>query len=365
MTHHAARPRIERRPDARHRIRTWTGDLASLLLTGRRFDDLAPGDAAFVGTQVLGNLSGRRARLRRAARSASTRCASAGPRRPTLRARSDRVATELDPTTRLTFGKSIGTDLDVTFSQSLRDGDAQTWIVDYLPARRLELRFVSDDDDLRSYGFRHDVDLRRRRRGRLKPRPRRAPRAARGVGERVGRSRAARGTLARACSGLSPGDRFDFVEWQADRDRLEALYSDAGLPHGARHAGTVGGTRTVSLSIYQITAGPADGDRRERDRSGCGRFARGSRRRGRSRSSTTSSTTRRRRSSASTGGRRLSAAGVDARVVDEGDDQDAVDHRRPRQRRRRGRACASTGADEALTARSSSGWTARAWSSRP
>ena len=80
-----------------------------------------------------------------------------GPETTTLREDPIAVAAELDPTTRLTFGKSLGPDVELTFSQSLRNGDAQTWIVDYLPVRGIELRLVSDDQDLRSYGFRHDV----------------------------------------------------------------------------------------------------------------------------------------------------------------------------------------------------------------
>ena len=107
-------------------------DLSSLLLTGRPFDDLAPGDAAFVGTQVLGNFSGEVLGFAGRAIGLDT-IRLGGPE--TRRCAQDpiAVATELDPTTRLTFGKSLGPDVDVTFSQSLRDGDAQTWIVDYLP----------------------------------------------------------------------------------------------------------------------------------------------------------------------------------------------------------------------------------------
>ena len=128
----------------------------SLLLAGTPFDELAPGDAAFVGTQVLGNFSGEVLGFAGRAVGLDT-IRLGGPETTTLREDPIAVAAELDPTTRLTFGKSIGPDLELTFSQSLRDGDAQTWIVDYLPARGLELRLVSDDEDLRSYGFRHDV----------------------------------------------------------------------------------------------------------------------------------------------------------------------------------------------------------------
>src|SRR3970282_346312 len=67
------------------------------------------------------------------------------------------LASEVDPTSRLTFGKSLGSTLDVTLSQSLVKSAAQTWIIDYLPVRRIALRLVSNDEDFRSYKFRHDL----------------------------------------------------------------------------------------------------------------------------------------------------------------------------------------------------------------
>src|SRR5205823_13132679 len=69
------------------------------------------------------------------------------------------AATEVDPTSRLTFSKALGSQVDLTFSQSLRDSTAQTWIVDYLPARQLEVRLASGDTDLRTYRLRHDVSF--------------------------------------------------------------------------------------------------------------------------------------------------------------------------------------------------------------
>ena len=67
------------------------------------------------------------------------------------------LASETDPTSRVTFGKSLGSKVDVTLSQSLVESNEQTWIVDYLPVRRIALRFVQDDEELRSYEFRHDL----------------------------------------------------------------------------------------------------------------------------------------------------------------------------------------------------------------
>ena len=228
-------------------------DRVSLLLTGRRYDELAPGDAAFVGTQVLGNLSGEVLGFAGRAIGLDT-IRLGGPETTTLREDPVAVAAQVDPTTRLTFGKSIGPDIELTFSQSLRDGDAQTWIVDYLPTRGLELRLVSDDEDLRSYGFRHDVAFGG------PPRPVQAGTASRPAPARVS-ALSVSGDLAlpeervRGVLRLGPGDRFDFVEWQADRDRLEALYIDAGHLT-ARITPQRSETADGVALEYQITAGP-------------------------------------------------------------------------------------------------------------
>jgi outer membrane protein assembly factor BamA/autotransporter translocation and assembly factor TamB len=229
-------------------------ELASLLLTGRRLEDLAPGDAAFVGTQVLGNFSAEVLGFASRAVGLDT-LRLGGVEGAAVRRDAAAVATELDPTTRLTFGKSLGADVDVTYSQSLRDGDAQSWIVDYLPARGLELRLVSDDDDLRSYGFRHDVSL---------GGPARQARpdvAARPADLRVSRVDLS-GDLVlpearvRGALDLAPGDRFDFVRWQTDRDRLDALYRAEGYLTAriaARRASVAGAGVTLT---YEIGVGP-------------------------------------------------------------------------------------------------------------
>jgi outer membrane protein assembly factor BamA/autotransporter translocation and assembly factor TamB len=229
-------------------------DRVSLLLTGRRFDELDPGDAAFVGAQVLGNLSGEVLGFAGRAIGLDT-IRLGGPETTTLREDPIAVASQVDPTMRLTFGKSIGPDLEVTFSQSLRDGDAQTWIVEYLVRRGLELRLVSDDQDLRSYGFRHDVAFGG------PPRPDRVATASRPAPPRVA-SVSISGDLAlpeervHSVLRMGPGDRFDFVEWQNDRDRLEALYFANDYLTARITPERSEGTTGVDLE-YQITAGPS------------------------------------------------------------------------------------------------------------
>ena len=229
-------------------------ELASLLLTGRRLEDLAPGDAAFVGTQVLGNFSAEV--LGFASRAVGLDTLRLGGVEGTAQRRDPTaVATQIDPTTRLTFGKSIGSDLDVTFSQSLRAGDAQTWIVEYVPRRAFELRLVSDDDDLRSYGFRHDVTLGGASR----------PAEPGALSRRIAELRVAAvdvsGDLAlpearvRGALQLDVGDRFDFGRWQTDRDRLEELYREAGYLTARITARRSDDANGVAL-VYEIVAGP-------------------------------------------------------------------------------------------------------------
>jgi outer membrane protein assembly factor BamA/autotransporter translocation and assembly factor TamB len=227
-------------------------DLASLLLTGRLLDDLATEEAAVIGAQVLGNLSGDVLGLAgRVVGLDVVRLGDAG----TMSGRNDptAVATAVDPTTRLTFGKSLGTKLDVTYSQSLRDGAAQTWIVDYLPVRRLGLRLISNDEDLRTYEFRHEVLFggsppAARRPGRQRTSP-----VVTGVtirGNLVVPEERIRRTLR-----LSSGRPFDFIRWQNDRDRLVRLYASE-----RRYSAQISGTRMETESgvelIYEIDAGP-------------------------------------------------------------------------------------------------------------
>src|SRR5207249_165415 len=132
---------------------------------------------------------------------------------------------------------------------------AQTWIVDYLPERQFDVRFVSGDTDLRSYGFRHDVSFGG---GTTATAARQTP--ERRVEQRVADASVS-GELAfpeqrvRGLLKLRPGDTFDFGRWQEDRDRLEDFYHRNG-----RLAAHVSSSRAASGDVvnlsYVIDAGP-------------------------------------------------------------------------------------------------------------
>jgi outer membrane protein assembly factor BamA len=230
-------------------------EIASLLLTGRRLEDLPPGDAAFVGTQVLGNFSAEVLGFASRAVGLDT-IRLGGVDTPNTRRDPFESESEVDPTTRLTFGKSIGPNANVTFSQSLRDGDAQAWIIDYALRRGLELRLVSDDEDLRSYGFRHDVSfggINNPLRSTISSRAASVTRvtAVNVTGElTVIPEPRVRGLLR-----VAPGDRFDFGEWQDDRERLEEAFRDLGYLTPRITARRVEANEGVVLS-YVIATGP-------------------------------------------------------------------------------------------------------------
>lgn len=226
-------------------------ELASLLLTGRRIDELASTDAAVIGAQVLGNLSADVLGFAGRAIGLDTLRIGGVPT-TNLAADPAILTTDLDPTSRLTFGKALGNDVDVTFSQSLRDGDAQTWLVEYLPSRRIQLRFLSDDEDDLSAGFRHDVTFGGPRR--------RAARAAAEGDEPAVASVTIEGELRfpepqlRGLLSLDPGNTFDFADFQADRDRLADFYQSQGYLT-ARVAAARSGDDRVALT-YTVTPGP-------------------------------------------------------------------------------------------------------------
>jgi outer membrane protein assembly factor BamA/autotransporter translocation and assembly factor TamB len=234
-------------------------DATSLLLTGRQLDKLTEAEASVIGAEVLGNLSGDVLGLAgRAVGLDTLRIGGleAAERRERIEATAGSdadAAGAVDPTSRLTFGRAIGSKLDVIMSQNIRNGD-QTWIIDYSPVRQLALRLVSDDENLRSYAFRHDmvfgVSPTTVRSGDVSRRPEVRVAAVRFEGE-IGFPE---GDLRRQLR-LEAGDRFDFITWQADRDRLERFYRQQ-----RRFAARVGVDRIeegdgVSL-IYSIDAGP-------------------------------------------------------------------------------------------------------------
>ena len=231
-------------------------DLYSLLLTGKTLDEVSGDEAEILGEQVLQYVSGDVLGLASRAVGLDT-IRLGGVEEEVLRRDPTALATEVDPTTRLTFGKSFGRDFDVTYSQSLRDGDAQAWIIDYRPWTSVEARFVSDDENLRSYELRHDLAIGG---GGLSSavedgdgsEPRRELRV---TGVTVRGSEPIPRARVLSAMDVEAGDAFDFAEWQRDVEHVEALYRAAHF-YEARIDAQRSETATGVALTYDIAPGP-------------------------------------------------------------------------------------------------------------
>ena len=230
-------------------------DIVSLLLTGRTLDQVEAAPGAVARDQALGLVSGEL--LGTAGRSVgldtvrieSEVGGSAFTTDSTL------VAGETNPGSRITVGKNLSSEVQLIVSQNLREAGLLTWIVDYLPRRNIELRGVLDDDNDRSYEFRHSIAFgnpsREGRQTAVRTRPV-APLVSRVLftGD-LGFDEADLRDQVR----LRSNDRFDFQQWLRDRDRLEQLYVEQGYFEARIRARRLEDTDQLTLD-YQIRRGP-------------------------------------------------------------------------------------------------------------
>ena len=230
-------------------------DIVSLLLTGRTLDQVEATPGAVARDQALGLVSGEI--LGTAGRSVGL---------DTVRIESEvggtafstdstLVAGETNPGSRITVGKSLSSEVQLIVSQNLRETGLLTWIIDYLPRRNIELRGVLDDDNNRSYEFRHSVSF-----GNPPRDNRQTPVRTRQVVPTVSRVQFS-GNLGFDESDLmdrvrlQSNDRFNFQQWLRDRDRLEQLYSEQGYFEARIRARRLEDADQLTLD-YDIQRGP-------------------------------------------------------------------------------------------------------------
>ena len=226
-------------------------DIVSLLLTGRTVEEvgLAPEMAAadqalgLVSTEVLGT-AGRSVGLDTLRVEQEV---SAGQ----IRFDASLIASETDPSTRLTVGKNLSDQVQLIASHDLEESGRLTWIVEYLPRRNIELRLVLDDVNDKAYEFRHALSLG----GRRRTTPARGRESRVGAVELAGNLGVPEADL-RSRLRLREGERFDFYRWQQDRDELERYYTARGFLESRvrpRRAESDDGTVTLT---YQVAPGP-------------------------------------------------------------------------------------------------------------
>lgn len=228
-------------------------DLAALLLTGRTLES-GGGTLAVPRDQLLGYLSGEF--LGSAGRAVGLDTVRIQRGLPDVQFNAGLVATEIDPSSRLTFGKDVTPDLRLILSQSLDRTSGLTWIVSYKVRRNIEARIVSLDNGDRAYDFRHDVSFGGSTRAaeRTAARTRESVMTIRFTGDA---GDGAEDLLDRLK--LRQGARFDFFTWQGDRERLETFFVERGYYEvqvtATRESIVQDGAPGVALE-YEISPGP-------------------------------------------------------------------------------------------------------------
>lgn len=203
------------------------GDLVSLLVTGRTLDQ---GGTRIDATrdQMLNYLAGEL--LGFAGRAVGLDALRIEQGLPAEAFRNDiALVTETDPATRLTLSKYLRRDTEIVLSKNLRDVDALTWIISYRPRAIVELRGISRDNHDRAVEVGQDLSF-----GGSVRSSNEGAEAASSAGIRVSNVRITGDTGVDEAEllprlKLLPGDRFNFFDWQEDRERLERFFHDTGF----------------------------------------------------------------------------------------------------------------------------------------
>ena len=227
-------------------------DVVSLLLTGRLAGESTSAQTEIARGQLLMLLSGEL--LGFAGRAVGVDSLQVGRGIGGAASDFDLLATNTNPSARLTVAKDLRRDVEVVFSQSLRESGDITWIAIYRPVRNVELRGTTEDDNSRSYAFRHELSF-----GGVAP-PTGVVETARVTAVRfTGTPGFGEAELRRAIR-LDTGDRFDFYGWQQDQDRLVAFYYtrdflEARIRARRQTDDPENGEPGVAL-VYEIERGP-------------------------------------------------------------------------------------------------------------
>jgi outer membrane protein assembly complex protein YaeT len=163
------------------------------------------------------------------------------------------IATETDPSARLTIGKYLRSDVELILSQSLRESGGLSAIISYKPRRNIELRAVSRDNLDRSVALRHEITF-----GGATADPAAAASSAPRVSTvTISDDAGVPETELRQQLDLDVGDEFDFIRWQRDLDAIREVFHDRQhyevRVHGSRQVAEDG--QSVTLD-YRIEPGP-------------------------------------------------------------------------------------------------------------
>lgn len=125
-------------------------DIISLLITGRTLEDVSGSLLEVVGYEALSYLD--------SALTGRLEDIAAGFLGiESVKIDAALIASEENPSARITFEQYLYRNLRLTFSQDLKDAQNRTWILDYTPFRNLNLQGVKRDDNLYILHLRHEL----------------------------------------------------------------------------------------------------------------------------------------------------------------------------------------------------------------
>jgi outer membrane protein insertion porin family len=160
---------------------------------------------------------------------------------------------QIDPTTRLTIGKRLSDQVEVTISQNLRESGKTTFVISFLPRHNVEVRALSRDNATVSLGIRHQVTLGPGSATRpIERRVRPTVSEIRFEGVEPALEQEVRTQLK-----LGSGDDFDFLVLQRDIDRVSEMFHEQGFLEARVRTRRIEDTDTNTVTVeYRVERGP-------------------------------------------------------------------------------------------------------------
>jgi outer membrane protein assembly complex protein YaeT len=219
-------------------------DILALLVTGKTLDEIRGQEFQVAQAQVLSYLTGR-------VGSSVGRQVEKVTGLSRVRVEPSLIAPETNPGARLTIGQDFTRKLHLVYSMDLVDSSDQIWVVEYDVRKRFVTRGARQSDGSFRFDFHHDLRLGGRSSQQFS-----AVRPTRRIGqiEVSGNTRFPESQVLDKLK-VHPGDRYDFFKLRKGLDRVESLYSQAGLLESNVRLRRQQIDQTVNLNL-KIDPGP-------------------------------------------------------------------------------------------------------------
>ncbi|MFN7935814.1 MAG: translocation/assembly module TamB domain-containing protein [Bryobacteraceae bacterium] len=193
-------------------------DVLAVLATGRRMSELEGSESAVLREQVLSYLAG-------SVGGGITQKAGRAIGLSQVRIEPSLIASETEPTARLTLGQDFTRQLGLVYSMNLRDSSDQIWIGKYDITRRFTTRAIRQSDETYRFQFQHDLQFGGRQPETQAQKKRTAQRVTKVsiTGDSPFPAKEVEGWL-----GIHNGSRYDFFQLRKGMDKIRQKHADKG-----------------------------------------------------------------------------------------------------------------------------------------